>query len=255
MAIRGVIFDLDGTVYRGEEAVPGAAQVIRDLHARGVAIRYVTNRANRPGSEVRQQLLAMGLTCGPDDVITTSDATADFLKPGPVYVIGESGLLEALRRKGFVVDPALAETVIVSFDRTFTYEKLAIATRLIANGARFVATNADRALRVEGGIMPGTGSLVAAVAAATGVEPLIIGKPERLIFDMTLRSMGLNADEVIAVGDNLDTDIPAGAAAGIRTVFILTGISTREDLAHAPVTPTWVVEDYVELRKVLDTSA
>lgn len=251
MKVRGIILDLDGTVYRGQEAVPGAADFIRDLHARDVAIRYVTNRANRSSIEVCRQLSDMGLSCDPDDVITSADATADFLKPGPVYVIGESGLFDVLTHKGFVLDETAAETVIVSFDRTFTYEKLAIATRLIGNGAKFVATNADRALRVEGGIAPGTGSLVAAVEAATGVKPLIIGKPERLIFDMTLRDMGLTADEVIAVGDNIDTDIPAGAAADIRTAFILTGVSTREDLAHAPVQPTWVVEDYEELRKII----
>ena len=255
MALRGVILDLDGTVYRGEEAVPGAAEVISDLHARGVVVRYVTNRANRPGAEVRRQLLAMGLACGPDDVITSADATADFLEPGPVYVIGESGLLEALDRRRFVIDAASARTVIVSYDRGFTYDKLAIATRLIGNGARFVATNADRGLRVAGGIVPGTGSIVAAVEAATGVGPLVIGKPGRLIFDMTLRSMGLAAEDVVAVGDNLDTDIPAGAAAGIRTAFILTGVSTRADLARASVAPTWVVEDYAALRQVLDTSA
>ncbi|NLL83741.1 MAG: HAD-IIA family hydrolase [Lentisphaerae bacterium] len=252
MKLKGLILDLDGTVYRGSEAVPGAAEVIRDLHKRGVVIRYVTNRANRPGYVVRDQLLGMGLDCGPDDVITSSDATADYLKPGPVYVIGELGLREALDAKGFVIDEKRAEAVIVSFDREFNYAKLAVATKLISNGARFVATNPDRALRLADGIVPGTGSIVAAVAAASGVEPLIIGKPERLIFDTTLRSMGLTADEVVAVGDNLDTDIPAGAAAGIRSAFILTGISTREDLATAKVQPDWTVANYDELRVVLE---
>ena len=251
MTFRGIILDLDGTVYRGNEAVPGAAAFIRDLHTRGIVIRYVTNRANRSADTVCRQLTDMGLSCEPADVITSAAATADFLKPGPVYVIGESGLLDELARKGFVIDEAAAETVIVSFDRKFSYDKLAIATRLICNGAKFVATNPDSALRVEGGISPGTGSLVAAVEAATGAKPLVIGKPGRLIFDMTLRDMGLTADEVIAVGDNLDTDIPAGVASGIRTAFILTGVSTREDLAQAPVQPTWVVEDYEELRRII----
>ncbi len=255
MAVRGLILDLDGTVYRGEEAVPGAAEAISSLRARGVAIRYVTNRANRTTGEVQRQLQGMGLECGPDEVITSAEATADFLEPEPVYVIGERGLLEALDRRGFVIDAVSAKTVIVSYDRGFSYDKLATAARLIGNGARFVATNADRGLRIASGLVPGTGSLVAAVETATGVKPLIVGKPERLIFDITLRSMGLSAENVVAVGDNLDTDIPAGAAAGIRTAFILTGVSTRADLARTSVAPTWVVEDYTELRRVLDASA
>jgi len=142
--------------------------------------------------------------------------------------------------------------VIVSFDRTFDYHKLSVATRLIERGAQFVATNTDRALRLENGIAPGTGSLVAAVEAATGVAPLVIGKPERPLFEMVLKEMGLAGADVIAVGDNLETDIPAGAAAGMRTVLILTGISTRADLAHARVPPTWVVETFAELRALID---
>ncbi len=252
MAIRGVILDLDGTVYRGAEAVPGAAEFICGLRARGIVIRYVTNRANRPVGEVADQLQGMGLACSTADVVTSAEATAAYLKPGRVYVIGEAGLLEALERHGFTLDDRNPDYVIVSFDRGFTYQKLATAVRLIGRGVPFVATNPDRALRVEDGISPGTGSLVAAVEAATNVKPLVIGKPERLIFDMTLKDMGLAGEEVIAVGDNLDTDIPAGAAAGMRTALILTGISTRADLATAAVVPTWVVDSFAELAAIID---
>ncbi len=254
MAIRGVILDLDGTVYRGAEAVPGAAEFICGLRARGLVIRYVTNRAHRRVGEVAEQLQGMGLDCSTADVVTSAEATAGYLKPGRVYVIGEAGILEALDRHGFVLDDRAPDYVIVSYDRGFNYQKLAAAVRLIDRGARFVATNTDRALRVEGGIVPGSGSLVAAVEAATGVKPLVIGKPERLLFDMTLKGMGLAAEEVIAVGDNLDTDIPAGAAAGMRTALILTGISTRADLAAAAVAPTWVVDSFAELGAIVDGS-
>jgi 4-nitrophenyl phosphatase len=252
MKIKGVIFDLDGTLYRGAEAVPGAVELVRDLHARGIAIRYATNRANRPGADVCAQLRDMGLACEPNDVVTSSDATAAYLKPGRVYAIGESGLLEALSRRGFVPDDQAPDYVIVSFDRTFDYRKLSVAARLIGRGAQFVATNTDRALRVADGIVPGTGSLVAAVEAATGMAPLVIGKPERPLFEMVLRDMGLEGADVIAVGDNLDTDIPAGHAAGMRTVLILTGISTRADLARAPIAPTWVVETFADLHALID---
>jgi len=252
MTFRGIILDLDGTVYRGAEAVPGAAGFIRAMHARGIAVRFVTNRANRPAAEVYGQLRGMGLACEPGDVMTSADATAAYLKPGRVYVVGETGILDALARRGFVLDESDPEYVIVSYDRSFDFNKLTLATRLIGQGAQFVATNPDRALRVEGGIAPGTGSLVAAVEAATGVAPLVIGKPQRRIFDMVLQDMGLDAASVIAVGDNLDTDIPAGAAAGMPTALILTGISTRADLAGARVAPTWTVESYDELLAILE---
>lgn len=248
---KGVIFDLDGTVYRGKEAIPGAADFIRRLRDRDVAIRFVTNRANRPASEVCSQLLDMGLDSSPADVLTSADATAAYLKPGRVYAIGESGLIEALDRQGFIQDDQSPDYVIVSFDREFNFKKLATAVRLVSRGVQFIATNPDRALRLEHGISPGTGSLVAAVQAATGIAPLIIGKPERRIFDMVLKDMKLKASDVIAIGDNLDTDIPAGQVVGMRTVLILTGISTRDELAKAPVPPTWVVDTYAELEGIL----
>ncbi|OGV64439.1 MAG: hypothetical protein A2498_04245 [Lentisphaerae bacterium RIFOXYC12_FULL_60_16] len=251
MNFKGVIFDLDGTVYRGKEAIPGAADFIHHLRDRAIPIRFVTNRANRPAGDVCQQLTGMGLDCTPADVLTSADATAAYLKPGRVYAIGESGLIEALDRHGFIRDDQSPDYVIVSFDREFNFKKLSTAVRLISNGAQFVATNPDRALRLEHGISPGTGSLVAAVQAATGVAPLIIGKPERRIFDMVLKDMNLAGSDVIAIGDNLDTDIPAGQVVGMRTVLILTGISTRADLARAPVPPTWVVETYAELEGIL----
>ena len=249
--IQGVIFDLDGTVYRGFEEVPGAAALIRDLLAAGVAVRYATNRANRPATVVCDQLRGMGLACTPRDVITSADATAAHLQPGRAYVIGEAGIRQALEQRGFVIADEAVDYVIVSYDRTFDFQKLSTALRLIDRGARFVATNTDRALRLEGGLTPGSGSLVAAVEAACGIRPTVIGKPERLLFDWVLKDMNLPAASVIAIGDNLDTDIPAGHAAGMRTVFLLAGVSTRDDLAHAAVAPTWVAESYDDVRAIL----
>lgn len=247
----GIIFDLDGTVYHGERAIPGADALVRELRRRGVAIRFVTNRANRPPEEVSRQLNAMGLDCKPADVLTSAGATAAFLKPGKAYVIGEHGMLAALEQRGFVIDDQAPDYVIVSFDRGFDFDKLRLAVRLISRGARFVASNPDHALALEDGLSPGTGALVAAVQTATGVTPLMIGKPQRHLFDIVLRDMCLTGQDVIAVGDNLATDIPAGHAAGMRTVLICTGISRRADLEHAAVQPTWTVDDYDGMRALL----
>jgi 4-nitrophenyl phosphatase len=166
-------------------------------------------------------------------------------------MIGETGLELALRERGLRFDDEAAEAVVVSFDRGFTYEKLKKACRLIERGARYLATNPDRALKLENGISPGTGAIVAAVTAGCGVEPLMVGKPERLIFDMALQRLGVDPDNAVAVGDNLATDIPAGRKAGIRTALILTGVTTREQAQAARPAPDWIVADYAELEACL----
>jgi len=252
MSIRGVILDLDGTVYRGREAVPGAAAFVNSLVARGVRILYVTNRANREAAAVREHLLALGLACGPADVLTSAQALVAYLRPGTAYVLGEPPLVRVLEAGGFTLTPERPDYVIASLDRELTYEKLRCAATAIARGARFVATNPDKGLRVEDEIIPGVGATLAALQAVTGVAPQVIGKPEPLIMTMALRQLGLAAAEVISVGDNVETDVPASMAAGIRVALILTGISRAADVAASPVAPTWVVEDFSALQRIVD---
>ncbi len=249
--IAGLILDLDGTVYHGAAPVPGAAAFVASAAARGIRCLYVTNRANRAPEAVSGQLCELGIPCTPAAVLTSAQATAAYLRRGSVYCIGEAALLAELQRAGLALCAEAADYVVVSFDRQFTYEKLATASRLIRAGSKFIATNADRALPTEHGYVPGAGALVAAVQAATGVEPQVIGKPERIIMDMALERLGLPADQVVAVGDNLDTDIPAGARAGLRTVLLLTGVSAHEDPARAPGPPTWVAKDYAALERIV----
>jgi 4-nitrophenyl phosphatase len=250
--IRGVFLDLDGTVYWGTREVPGAADFIRKLRGLGIAYLFVTNRANRPPVEIRDHLRRYGIPCEAEDVLTAAQATAASLKPGRAWFIGEDGMRLALEEAGFQITEDRPDYVIVSFDRTFDYNKLKIACRLIGNGAQFIATNPDQALRTEDGLLPGTGAIVAAVAAGTGKQPVMIGKPEKTIFEMGLRRLGIVAGETIAVGDNPGTDIPAGARAGIRTAYILTGVGRREDLAGLAVQPTWVVEGFAELSDLVE---
>jgi 4-nitrophenyl phosphatase len=253
--LRGVILDLDGSVYLGEEAVPGAAVFVQRARKGGLRVRFVTNRANRTAVEVRAQLTRLGMPCDAQDVVTSAEATAQFIGRGRAFVIGEEGLREALTRQGIVLTDQSPDYVVVSFDRGFNYEQLTRACRLIHAGATFVATNPDRALKTETGLVPGTGAIVAAVAAGCGVDPLMIGKPERRIMDMAIAGMGLTPDQVLVVGDNVATDVPAGAAAGARTVLLLTGVSTREDLARAAVQPDWVARDYDDLWRIVTANS
>jgi 4-nitrophenyl phosphatase len=255
--IRGIILDLDGTVYHGDSEVPGASGFVRRAADQGRRCLFVTNRASRTPGEIAAHLRDYNIPCEPGDVLTSAEATARHLGGGRVYCIGGQGLRQALMNAGFTVTADSPDHVVVSFDTGFDYEKLATAARLIRGGARYVATNPDKALVTDQGLMPGTGSIVAAVTTACGVEPLIVGKPERLIFDIAVARLGLPKEEVVAVGDNLETDIPAGHRAGIRTVLLLTGVSSREDLAGAPVQPTWVAENFREVEQIVmeDTPA
>ena len=251
--LRGVILDLDGTCYRGEAEVPGASRFVLRAKKWGMRCLFLTNRANRPAREVCLQLRRYGIPCCESDVLTAAAATARYLKTGKYFMIGETGLREELTRIGMTEDSEKPDYVIVSFDRTFDFAKLEAACRLINRGAKFVATNADRALRLEDGLVPGTGAFVAAITAVCGVEPLVIGKPNRFIVDIALERLGLKPHEVIMVGDNVETDVPAGTAAGLQTVLILTGISTREDAVRSRVKPHYIVENFEELSRLVET--
>lgn len=251
MAISGILLDLDGTVYWGQKEVAGASDFVRQQQESGVRCMFVTNRSNRTPERICEQLRDYGIPCETGDILTSGQATAQYIGSGKVYCVGEQGLVSVLEEAGLTVTSEGADFVVVSFDRFFTYDKMTTACRLIDGGARYIATNPDKCLRTEGGLVPGTGAIVASVSAGCGVDPIVIGKPERFIFDMAVERLGMDRDQVIAVGDNLDTDIPAGHKAGIRTVLMFTGISLRDDLADAAVAPTWVAEGFAELSAIV----
>jgi HAD superfamily hydrolase (TIGR01457 family) len=250
--IRGLLLDLDGTVYWGTREVPGAGRFVRAMRRAGVRCLFVTNRANRTPEEVRDHLREYNIACETGDILTAAQATAASIKPGRVYCIGEKGMRRALIEAGFTLTQRAVDYVVVSYDRSFNYNKLATASTLIRNGARFIATNPDKALRTEQGVVPGTGALVAAVVAASGRKPLVIGKPGKRLLMMGLRRLAVPADEVVVVGDNLATDVKAGARAGLRTAFMLTGIGRREELTGSPVQPTWTLNGFEELTAIVD---
>lgn len=250
MGISSLFIDLDGTLYHGSVEVPGASAFVRDMRAAGIRSLFVTNRSNRCPEEICEQLQGYGIDCGPDDVVTSAQATARYLKPGRVYVIGEAGLESALRDQGFTLCDDQVDYVIVGWDRGFTYDKLHKACSLIGQGAQFVGTNPDKGIKLEDGYRPGTGALLAAVSVACGnLAPMVIGKPEPHLFEMALAQTGLAPAEVLAIGDNLETDIRAAIACGLQNALILTGVTRREELATSSVKPDMVVDNYDELRE------
>ncbi|MDA3799304.1 MAG: TIGR01457 family HAD-type hydrolase [Kiritimatiellae bacterium] len=252
MDIKGIILDLDGTVYRGAEEIEGAADFVNSLPDLGIKYIFVTNRSNRYSSVVCEHLAEYGIHCTEENVLNTAEATTQFLGSGcSAYVIGEEPLIKTLEAGGITMNDENPDYVIVSFDRFFTYEKIKTATWLISRGAKFIATNPDPRLHIEGGIVPGTGAVVAAVEMASGQKPVYVGKPEKLIFEMALECMGVSAEESLSLGDNLQTDILAGINAGMKTALILTGASTRADIERLGIKPTIVVESFAELNNFI----
>ncbi len=239
MTPRAYLFDLDGTLYRGHEPVPGAVEAVRALVARGALARYLTNNATLTREEFAVKLQAMGFPARPQEVYTSATGTADHLvEKGcrSAFVVGMPGLVSILRAAGIKVVNAgedgvvgsageRAETVVVGLCRTFTYDLLEAAMTQVGAGAQFVATNPDASIPLDGGrLAPGAGSLVAALRTCTGVEPFVVGKPKPFLVQAALRDASLLPSEVLVVGDRLDTDIEAGRAAGCPTYLVLTGV-------------------------------
>lgn len=245
---QGYFIDLDGTTYKGKKRIPAAARFIKRLQNAEKQVMFVTNNSTRSPEFVANNLMQNhAINVGPENVYTTALATADYLdkiagQQRLVYVVGESGLREALHRRGFVINEQSPDYVIVGLDSHVTYEKLEKAVLLIRAGAKFIGTNADSNLPNEKGMVPGAGSLVKLVEYATQQKPVMIGKPEKIIMEMALDQVGLNKNDVIMVGDNYRTDIQAAINVGMDSLLVYTGLSKPAEVAQMTVQPTYTVE-------------
>ncbi|MET1030724.1 TIGR01457 family HAD-type hydrolase [Domibacillus tundrae] len=240
---KGYLIDLDGTMYAGTQVIPGAPEFIDRLNEAGIPYLFVTNNSSRTPEQVAEKLVKMGIRTTPENVFTTSRATAQFIhdeKPGAtIYVIGEDGILEALAEQGLeVVTHENPDYVVTGIDRGITYEKLAGACLSVRNGARFISTNGDIAIPTERGFMPGNGSLTSVVSVSTETQPVFIGKPEPIIMEQAMAVLGTSKEETIMVGDYYDTDIRAGIGIGIDTLLVHTGVTQPEFLKRYEVQPT-----------------
>ena len=238
--IRGLLIDLDGVVYTGGAAIPGGADFIAAARRHGLPFLLVTNNSTTSPAKVAERLAGMGIHVEPTEILTSSDAAAAYaVASGPkdarALVVGEAGLREALAAAGLQVvdDGEAVDWVVAGLDRSFDYAKLTAATLAMRGGARLLATNVDALLPVEGGaVLPGAGSIVAAIATATGVQPTIAGKPSPALFQRGLQRLGnLAPGDAAMVGDRIDTDILGAQAAGLRTILVLSGVSTAEEAA------------------------
>jgi 4-nitrophenyl phosphatase len=251
------LIDMDGVLYRGDEPLPGAAALVAALQAAGHPFLFLTNNAMRTPAQYVSKLAGMGIQVEERHVFTSSLATAAYLRrhyppPRRLLVVGGEGIRRAVDEAGYarVTRAEEAELVVVGLDQAVCYNQLAEAALAIAAGRPFIATNPDRTVPSERGNLPGAGALLAFLEAATGCQPLVIGKPEPGIFEAALQHLGVSPAETVMVGDRLETDILGGHRAGLRTLCVLTGISTRTEAEAFDPRPDWIVPD---LRALLDS--
>jgi len=252
-----MLVDLDGVVYHGDTVVPGAPPFFRYLRLRGIPFLLTTNNSTLGPRQYVEKLAAMDIEVAESEVLGSADATASYLaQQAPlgtrVYVIGEAGLKNSIEAAGFVLAEADVRYVVVGLDRDLTYRKLTQAVRLVRAGATFIGPNPDTTLPTDDGVIPGAGSFQAAITAASGVKPLIIGKPEPTMLLIGCERLGLTPAETAIIGDRLDTDIVGGARAGLQTLLVLTGVSTLADIERSDVKPDHVFDDLPGLQTAIE---
>jgi 4-nitrophenyl phosphatase len=259
--IQALIIDMDGVLWHGDQPMPGLTDFFQTLRDQQIRFILATNNASLTQEQYVSKLAKMGVEVSHDEILTSSMATALYLSQhhnpieSRVFVIGEDGAKQPLLDHGFTLtdlyelnddkdNPNMgAHIVVCGKDSTLTWDKLATATLNIRAGAQFIGTNADTTLPTERGLTHGNGAILAALQAATGVEPIIIGKPEPIIYQQALALLGVDPALTVAIGDRLETDILGAVRTGIRSLMVLSGVSTEEDFKTTDYQPTWVMPD------------
>src|SRR6059036_1470932 len=249
----GWLFDLDGTVYRGETPIPGAAETIAALRTAGRRVAFLSNKPLATRADYAAKLTRLGIPTVADDVISSSLVLARHLRRldagAPVFVIGEPPLVAELSAHGFEArTDARVRWVVIAFDRTFDYAKLNTALQAVRGGARLIATNPDRTCPVEGGEIPDCAGMIAAVEAVTDqTVEIVVGKPSPIILEVALAALGVPAEESVIVGDRIETDITMGKRLGLSTILVLSGITRPGDPRIAALAPDHVIGSVEEL--------
>jgi 4-nitrophenyl phosphatase len=251
-AIHALIIDMDGVLWRGNSPLPGLSDFFSLLRQRSIRFRLATNNPTRTPVQYVEKLASMGVQVAPAEIITSALVTADYLaasqRGASMYVIGQPALRQVLLDRGLrLSDGGQADCVVVGLDPHLCYDQLSDATLLIRAGARFIGCNPDVTLPSERGLLPGNGATLAFLQASTGVAPVIIGKPERAMFDAALAAMGTTRANTASLGDRLETDILGARNSGLHSILVLSGATDRTMLATSPVQPDWVFDSIQDL--------
>jgi len=242
---------MDGVLVHEGHALPGAGDVIKQWQDAGQRFLVLTNNSIYTPRDLSARLRATGLNIPEESIWTSALATADFLrsqKPkGSAFVIGEAGLTTALHEVGYIQTDVDPDYVVLGESRTFSFETLTKAIRLINNGSRFIATNPDATGPSADGVLPATGSVAALITKATGREPYIVGKPNPMMFRSAMNKINAHSESTGMIGDRMDTDVVAGIEAGLHTVLVLTGIADDAEIAKYPFRPNEILNSIADL--------
>lgn len=243
---KNFLLDMDGVLVRGNKLVPGADEFINHLNELQIPYLLLTNNSIYTTRDLAHRLQIIGLNITDDRIFTSAVATARFLqsqKPnGTAFVIGESGLTQALHEAGYVMTDIDPNYVVIGEVRSYSMDQITMAIRLIADGAIFIVTNPDASGPEETGIVPGSGALAALIEKASGRSPFFIGKPNPLMVRSAMNYMGVHSEDTIMVGDRMDTDIVGGVMNGMETILVLSGVTYENELDRYPYKPTHIYE-------------
>ena len=243
--------DMDGVLVHEEAAIPGAAEFLAALRERGIPFLVLTNNSIYTRRDLAARLRTSGLEVPETSIWTSALATARFLEDqrpgGSAFVIGEAGLTTAMHEAGYTLTERDADYVVLGETRTYSFERLTRAIRLIGEGARFIATNPDATGPHPDGPLPATGSVAALISRATGVEPYFVGKPNPLMMRSALNAIEAHSEETAMIGDRMDTDIISGLEAGLETILVLTGSTQRAEAERFPFRASRIVDSVADL--------
>jgi len=247
-----LVLDMDGVLWQDNQPLVDLPQVFAVIDRVGWQVVYATNNSTRTPQQYVEKLNAMGVHAAKEQVLTSSMTVAYLMKKafpngGPVFIVGETGLIQAMEESGFYHSDDNVIAVVAGMDRSLTYAKMADASLHIQAGAAFYATNSDLTFPTPQGLLPGAGSVIAMLQAASGKDPLWAGKPEPTMYQMVFDQLGLPPQRVLAVGDRFETDIVGGQRAGCQTALVLSGVTTFEMIPSLTPPPTIVVKDLAEL--------
>jgi 5'-nucleotidase len=243
--------DMDGVLVHEEHAIPGADEFVARLRARGARFLVLTNNSIYTPRDLAARLRTSGIDVPEESIWTSALATARFLQDqrpgGSAYVIGEAGLTTALHEAGYTLTERSPDYVVLGETRTYSFERITHAIRLIENGSRFIATNPDATGPSMDGPLPATGSVAALISRATGIDPYFVGKPNPLMMRSALNAIDAHSETAAMVGDRMDTDVVSGLEAGMETILVLTGLTTREDAERHPYRASRIVDSIADL--------
>jgi NagD protein len=249
--IRSWLMDMDGVLMREEQAIPGADQFIARLRERGTPFLVLTNNSIYTRRDLAARLRTSGLDMPEEAIWTSALATARFLEDqrpgGSAFVIGEAGLTTELHAAGYTLTDSTPDYVVLGETRTYSFERITRAIRLIESGARFIATNPDPTGPSVDGPLPATGSVAALISRATGAEPYFVGKPNPLMMRSALNEIDAHSETTAMIGDRMDTDIVSGLEAGMETILVLTGMTTVTDVDRHPYRASRIVDSIADL--------